>query len=97
MPTWSLHRTVVEESEVQRNVDDACKTLPRARDAWDGLCWLLARKAETLGAPHNPGSRIRLYVMKGSANAGIPDIWVVFELTENEVNVKGVKFHGPAD
>lgn len=36
-------RSIREEPDVQRAVDEACDRWERAQEAWDALTWVLAR------------------------------------------------------
>ena len=57
-------RSVVEFAEVMAEVDDAKERWRRTEDAWEAICWVLARDP-TCGHPLTEGGRLRSLVFDG--------------------------------
>jgi len=84
-------RSVVESAEVMAEVDDAKERWRRADDAWEAICWVLARDP-TCGHPLTEGGRLRSLVFDGSWAHEMPTIQVLYEITEHEVIIQKVAF-----
>jgi hypothetical protein len=46
MTDWFSARTIVEDDKVQKAADGYSQEFSRFDEVWEGLTWLLARKAE---------------------------------------------------
>lgn len=92
-PRFSKLRQIVESQEVSLAVDLAEAEFDRFEDGWEALKWLLARKADTLGASPTTGATgIRLYVQDGDYFAKVPTIWLVYQISGDQVEISAVKF-----
>ncbi|TAD73578.1 MAG: hypothetical protein EAY70_12305 [Sphingomonadales bacterium] len=93
MATFAKLREIVEEPLAASAIDDASSLFDRFDDAWEGLKWLLARKADSLGEASRGGNaNLRLYVQAGDAIADAPEIWLLFEIENNQIVVHSIKF-----
>ena len=73
-------------------VDAARDKFPRFDDAWNGLNWLLARRPESMGVAPSVGNGLRLYVQDGDRLAGAPQVWIMFRLDGDSVEILAVNF-----
>lgn len=81
-------RTIVENENATIEVDSARKRYERFEEAWDGLCWLLARTANPIGTQrrHNNGNVYWLHKLAGQVGERpVPSIKVLYEMTSTEV------------
>ena len=86
-------RTISESQEVQRIVDNAALKYDGFENAWLGLTWLLARQADAIGTEYKG---VRLYKTKGIEGGWtVPDIVVLYRVTEDEVEVVSLNFFDP--
>jgi hypothetical protein len=91
-------RTIVENAGPAAIVAEETKKRPRFDDAWLALTWLLAREPEKLGLSRVVHQyRFRLYKAAGDAVADTPDITVVYDVTENEVIIYGIRVEDRQD
>lgn len=87
---WLRLKTVVLESAAQEAADSYAQSFPRFQEAFDGLVWLLARR-DPIGIRQVRASRtFWLYVQAADDFGPTPEIWVVYEATEDEVTIHGV-------
>lgn len=90
---WQVLRTIVEELDVENLVEILGERYPRFDEAWVGLKWLLSRNPTPQGSArrsNDQGREYRTYVSAGDEVAKVPDIWVVYTFTADEVVVLGV-------
>ncbi|MCB2066371.1 MAG: hypothetical protein KDE15_06995 [Erythrobacter sp.] len=98
MATFAKLRGIIEEPSVEAAVDAARDQYQRFDDAWEGLKWLLSRRAEQLGEPPRGGSpNFRLYVQAGDPIADAPEIWVLFCIEGEDITIHGIKFTKASD
>jgi hypothetical protein len=84
-------RSVVESAEVMAEVGDAKEKWARTDDAWDAICWALARDP-TCGQPLTEGGHLRSIVFEGSWAHEMPTIIVLYEVTEHEIVIQKANF-----
>lgn len=90
---WFGYRQVVESPGVSSELTAAEAIYPRLREIWDdGVLWLLGQGADKFGSPSVKFADTRLHVFAGDGEAGIPDIWLIYRLTENTVEALHVNF-----
>lgn len=93
---FSKFRTIIEAINVSAAVDAARSQFDRFDDAWDGLNWILSRRPESLGvAPNKGDGGIRLYVQDGDPEFGSPQIWVIYRVSEESVELLAINFTIP--
>ncbi|WP_157132575.1 hypothetical protein [Novosphingobium nitrogenifigens] len=93
IPVFTRLRTVIESAQVSSAVDAAVDVYSRFDDAWEGFKWLLARKASSLGeAPRDGDHGLRLYAQGGDADADAPEIWALFRVEAESVELIAVRF-----
>ncbi len=88
-------RTVREDPQVEKIIDDATKKNPRVSDAFEALKWLLARRCDKLppieiGGSDPEDEKYYLYRQAGDPQAGTPSILVLYVYTDDTVDIKGV-------
>lgn len=84
-------RSVVESAEVMADVDEAKEKWARTPDAWDALFWVLSRDP-TVGEPLTEGGHLRALVFDGSWAHEMPTIYVLYEITEDQVIIQRARF-----
>ena len=88
-------RTVVESSAVMALVDDAAQRWQRAEDAWAAVTWVLAHDPSA-GLPLVEGGQLRTLVYEGSRAHDMPTIFVLYEITRDEVVIRQAEFRDAA-
>ena len=83
-------RNVVESNEVMADVDDATKRWSRFDDAWSAVHWVLA-KDPTVGTPLSEGGHVRAFVFAGSWAHDMPNIDVVYEVTDTQIIIQKMR------
>ncbi len=91
-PQW-FAKTIVETEYVQEQVAILCEKYTRFEQVWDGLTWLLARKAHVLGRPFRG---YRIYKHSGIPRGyQSPALTLLFEVREFEVEIVSVQISDP--
>lgn len=80
-------RTVRQEREVSRDLDEAANRYKRAEMAYMALEWTLAHNPN-LGE-HRSG-RYWLYAQPGKRDFEIPDLTVLYSFTDDEITLHAV-------
>lgn len=96
---WLRLRSIVLEDDAAVEIDAANEDFARFAEAWEGICWLLARDPEPKESFKTAysGSVYTLYGVKGDKTAGTPDMWLVYQYDDDEVVIHGVNAIEPAD
>jgi hypothetical protein len=84
-------RSVVESAEVMADVDEAKEKWTRTEDAWATVFWVLSRDP-TVGEPLTERGHLRSIVFDGSWAHEMPTIYVLYEITENEIVLQKARF-----
>jgi hypothetical protein len=87
-------RTVREEPDVSEAVEDACEQWARAQEAWDVICWVLARDP-TCGVPLSEGGQARAFTYEGSLAHEMPTILVIYDVDDHYVTIHEARFSNP--
>jgi hypothetical protein len=93
---WGGLRTVVPENSVTDLIDAECANYPRLEEAWEGLKWLLSRSADRTGLSSRGDDTLRLYVQSDDPLADVPALWVLYRVTDDEVQIIAVKVIPPS-
>lgn len=88
--SWQNFLELVESRAAEEAVNSFCDQFDRFEEAWEGLKWLLARNPDVGLHRVVDGDTYRLYVARGDAMAGTPEIWVLFEATAEQVIIHRV-------
>lgn len=96
---WTKLRTVVLEQKAEAAVQKHTGNVHRFDEAFEGLEWFLAREPEVGKYQNVDGKHVRVYVQSGDNLAKTPDIWVVFEITDDEIIIYDIEIrpHQPDD
>ena len=93
VPYFARLKTVIESDSAAKSADNARSNFDRFDDAWEAFKWLLARRASSLGeAPLRSPDGFRLYTQEGDRIAGAPEIWSVFRVDDEQVEIIAVNF-----
>ena len=88
-------RTVVELAAVMAAVDDAPPRWQQADDAWAAVTWVLAHDPSA-GVPLVEGGQFRALVYVGSRVHDMPTIYVLYEITSQEIVICQADFRDAA-
>jgi hypothetical protein len=84
-------RTVREDREVEDALEEACLQWSRTQEAWDAICWALARDP-TCGDPITEAGQARSFVFEGSWAHDMPTITVLYVVEEPYVTIRRARF-----
>ncbi len=84
-------RSVIKSAEVMADVDEAKEKWARTEDAWSTVFWVLSRDP-TVGEPLTERGHLRSIVFDGSWAHEMPTIYVLYEITENEIVLQKARF-----
>lgn len=84
-------RTLVEQPDVMRAVDEAEANWPRANDAWEAITWAIVREPY-LGIAITESGNIRQFTFDGARTIGMPTVTVVYEMRHTEIIVHAARF-----
>jgi len=87
---WTKLRTVVLQPKTALAVDQFTKDFHRFDEAFEGLSWFLVRNPDVGFGQNIDGREYRIYVQSGDEIAKTPNIWVVFEVTSNEITIHDI-------
>ena len=94
---WQTFRDVALDPEAAASLDEACKALNRAEDAWRGLEWLLARRPKQGASRVVGGIQFNLYVQASDPLAATPQLTVLFTYDDDKVVIHRIKAETPID
>lgn len=97
MSEWFHIRQIIEEHSVSSDADAYGEKLPRFKDAYEALQWLLARKCDEVGSLPQivNGCEYHLYRQAPDTIARTPAIIVTFTYDKDEVTIIGIKAEEP--
>jgi hypothetical protein len=72
-------------------VDSAVQEWGDAERAWLAIEWALARDPH-VGVPLTEKGNIRGFVYHGARSIGQPDVWVIYEIEQDEILVRDAMF-----
>jgi hypothetical protein len=81
-------REVIQEKEVSKAIDDACKDYPRIYDAIAGLEWRLGHRPQDGVARTAP---FYVFRQSGFPNLNIPDITVLYRYEGEAITILRIK------
>src|SRR5215217_2492370 len=89
---WIRLRTIVCELDASEEIAAACAENERFQEYWDGMEWLLARDPKPQGSFSTVvnGIEYQVYGSTGEKSAKLPDLWLVYTCTEEQVVVYGI-------
>ncbi len=86
--SWTRLRIIKSTPETQNSIAQYREVFARFNDMWAGLQWLLARNPEPIGDCYTTTlgeTEYLLFGRDGDFAAGIPDIWVMYTYTDDEI------------
>jgi hypothetical protein len=84
-------RSVIEDSQVSRAVDDAKRQWSRADDAWNAIIWIIARDPE-IGIAVTESGATRAFTFDGARSIDLPTVTVLYEITPMAVVIRDALF-----
>lgn len=97
MGQWGGFRTIVPANSVTDQIDAECVNYPRLEEAWEALKWLLSRSADKIGLPSRIDETLRLYVQSDDPLSGVPALWILYRVTDDEVDIVSVRIVPPSN
>lgn len=92
MAGWGNYRTVIENPEAERKIDELRSKFDRFDDQWEGFKWLVSREPEEISLRKVVGStEYRLAHRKGDMEVGLPDFAVVYTFDADQVVIIDVE------
>lgn len=91
---WAA-RGVVLSDKAAAAIDAATKAHNRFDDAWIGLEWLLIRNPDIGAVADVDGTNWWVYVEPSDPVAKTPIIWVVYQVTQNQILIEAVNVQSP--
>lgn len=88
---WQVLRSVIQNNDVSRQVDQNADAFNRFNEAWQALEWLLARTPDIGIQNTEHEGKYWLYVQAGDSLAGTPEISVVYSFTSSEVTLYSIR------
>jgi hypothetical protein len=90
---WLKLREIVILNDCEKEIDLAREQYARFDEAWDGVKWLLARNPEPPGSfpsVTTADADYFIYGFRGDAASGIPDMWIFYEYSDDEITIHGI-------
>lgn len=84
-------RTVRYEEAARKAADDALDQFERANDAIQMFEWALLHDP-TVGVRMPDSTRLRVYTLEGAQSKGLPQIVVIYEVTEEYIIIHSLRF-----
>ena len=84
-------RTIREEPDVQRIVDEAMERWARAENAWETVQWALAHDP-TVGEPLTEGGTARALSFQGARSIDMPTVTVLYVIEPEFVTIHSARF-----
>lgn len=81
----------MEEPRVSEALHDACIKWSRTDEAWEAVTWALMRDP-TNGQPLVEGGDLRLTIWAGAKSIGMPDIRIIYRITETAIEILDAEF-----
>jgi hypothetical protein len=95
---WLKLRKVLILVDAEEEIEVARGKFARIDEAIKGLIWLLERNPEPAGSfptvLHN--KQFNMYAWQGTADAGMPDMWVVYTFDDDQVEIHGINAMEPS-
>lgn len=86
-------KSIIELAEVSQQIDFARERYSGFEQTWDGLTWLLARQADTIGQRLGD---YRIYKVRGRrGKIVIPNIAVLYDISDDSVEIISIKVTDP--
>jgi hypothetical protein len=82
-------RSVREDPGVTRALQSAVRVYPRVWDAFDSLCWMLARRA-LAGATIESNELYHIHKQAGGV-FGVPSLLVIYKIEDETISILSIK------
>ena len=83
-------KTVRESPEVSETIKDAAKIYPRTWEAFEGLCWLLARGMGS-NVPASGDQSLYYLHRQAAGGFGVPGFTVIYSMTDETIDLHAIR------
>ena len=85
-------KSIRESAAVTATVTEAAKVYPRAWEAFEGLCWLLARGGGS-NIPAGTDQRIYNVHRQAAGGFGVPGFTIIYSVTGNIIDLHSIRIN----